>query len=273
MNLPGGLWHEGRRHREFAFKPLTGAVEVALAEVSLETASMPEVVTQALVATLRHVNHLEATPTLIDTLSVGDRQFLVQQLAGWLEMDTVWMTSACARCGEHSDFPVHFSELPVKEAGVGYPFAQVATSRGNACWRVPTGADQKAVAAVSTEQDAARLLLARCLVEITGHDEELTTQWVADLSPEDLAQVESSLEAVAPEVITAVQVSCVACGQDSQVGIDPYLCLQGRQEAISADIHTIACTYHWSEAEILALPQKRRRRYLRLIDRARGVTS
>jgi hypothetical protein len=55
------------------------------------------------------------------------------------------------------------------------------------------------------------------------------------------------------------------------VGIDPYYCLQHRQEAISADIHTIACNYHWSEAEILALPQKRRRRYLRLIDRARGM--
>ena len=89
MNLPGGLWHEGRRQREFAFKPLTGALELALAEASLETASMPEVVTQALAAALGHLNDLEATPALIDALSVGDRQFLVQQLAGWLEMEVI----------------------------------------------------------------------------------------------------------------------------------------------------------------------------------------
>lgn len=273
MNLPGGLWHEGRRHREFAFKPLTGAVELALAEASWEAASMPEVVTQALAAGLRHVNHLEATPALIDSLSVGDRQFLVQQLAGGLEMDSVWMTAACARCGEQFDFPIRFSELPVKEAGAGYPFAQVATSRGSACWRVPTGADQKAMAAVSTEQDAARVLMARCLVDVSGLDQGQNAQWVAELSDDDRRQVEISLEAVAPEVTTVLQVSCIACDQDSQVAIDPYLCLQGRQEAISADIHTIACTYHWSEAEILALPKKRRQRYLRLIDRARGMTS
>ena len=273
MNLPGGLWHEGQRQREFAFKPLTGAVELALAEASLEAASMPEVVTQALAAALQHLNHLEATPTLIDTLSVGDRQFLVQQLAGWLEMDAVWMTAACARCGEQFDFPVRFSELPVKEAGAGYPFAQVATSRGSACWRVPTGADQKAVAAVLAEQDAARVLMARCLVKVSGHDEGQIAQWVTELSDDDRRQVEASLEAVAPEVTTVVQVSCMACSQDSQVGIDPYLCLQHRHEAISADIHTIACTYHWSEAEILALPQKRRQRYLRLIDQARGMPS
>ncbi len=273
MKLPGGLWYEGKLHREFGFKPLTGAVELAVAEASLEAASMPEVVTQALAAALRNLNHLEATPVLIDALSIADRQFLVQQIAGWLEMDAVWMTAACARCAEQFDFPVRFSELPVKEAGTGYPFARVVTSRGSACWRVPTGADQKAVAAVSAEQDAIRFLAARCLVEITGHDAGPIGQWVADLSPEDLNQVEASLEAVTPEVTTAVQVACIACGRDSQVAIDPYLCLQQRQETISADIHTIATTYHWSEAEILALPKKRRQRYLRLIDRARGMTS
>lgn len=273
MNLPGGLWHKGKLHREFAFKPLTGAVELALAEASLQTASMPEAVTGALAAALQHLNHLEAPPALIDALSVADRQFLVQQLAGWLEMDEVWMTAVCVRCGEPFDFMLRFSELPVKAAGTGYPFAQVATSRGRACWRVPTGADQKAVAAVSEEQDAERVLMERCLMEISGHDAGQTAQWVAELLDDDWQQVEASLEAVAPEITTAVQVSCPACSQNSQVTIDPYLCLQRRQEAISADIHTIASTYHWSEAEILALPKKRRQRYLRLIDRARGMAS
>lgn len=272
MNLPGGLWQGGWLHRDFGFRPMTGAVELALAEASLQAESMPEFVTRALTVALQHLHDKETTPALIDALSVGDRQFLVQQLAGLLEMDTVWMTAACARCGEQFDFAVRFSELPVKEAGEGYPFVQVATSRGNARWRVPTGADQKAVAAVSAEQDAVRLLMEKCLVEITGPDEAPTAEWVADLSNEDVQQVEAALEAVAPEVTTAVQAVCIACGRDSRVAIDPYLCLQDRQEAISVDIHTIASTYHWSEAEILSLPKWRRRRYLQLIDRARGMT-
>jgi hypothetical protein len=272
MNLPGGLWQDGRVQREFGFRPMSGAVELALAEATLEAASMPECVTRALTAALQHLHDREATPALIDALSVGDRQFLVQQLAGLLEMDTVWMTAACARCGEQFDFAVRFSELPVKEAGEGYPFVQVSTSRGNARWRVPTGADQKAVAAVSAELDAVRLLVARCLVEISGPDAGPTAEWVADLSSEDVREVEAAIEAVAPEVTTAVQAVCIACGQVNQVAVDPYLCLQRSQVGISVDIHTIASTYHWSEAEILALPKRRRQRYLQLIDRARGMS-
>jgi hypothetical protein len=247
-------------------------VELALAEATLETDSMPDVVTRSLAAALQHLHGHTATPALIDALSVGDRQFLVQQLAGQLEMDAMWMSADCTRCGERFDFPIRFSELPVKAAGEGYPFARVDTSKGSACWRVPTGADQKAVAALADEHEAARWLLTRCLVEISGDGTAESDQWVTGLSDEDWQKVETSLEAVAPEVTTTVQVACIACGAENQVAVDPYLCLLHCQEAISVDIHTIASTYHWSEAEILALPKKRRQRYLRLIDRARGMT-
>jgi len=37
-------------------------------------------------------------------------------------------------------------------------------------------------------------------------------------------------------------------------------------------VHTLAWYYHWSEAEILALPRARRQLYLSRIDRARGMT-
>jgi hypothetical protein len=110
-------------------------------------------------------------------------------------------------------------------------------------------------------------------VEVNGHGARQTAQWVSEISDDDWRRVQASLEAVAPEVTTAVQISCIGCGQESRVDIDPYVCLQHRHEAISHDIHTLACTYHWSEAEILALPKRRRQHYLRLIDRARGMTS
>jgi hypothetical protein len=36
-------------------------------------------------------------------------------------------------------------------------------------------------------------------------------------------------------------------------------------------VHVLASTYHWSERQILGLPRSRRRLYLDLIDRSRGV--
>ncbi len=34
MRLPGGIVRDGARRRDFAFRPLTGAVELALAEAA-----------------------------------------------------------------------------------------------------------------------------------------------------------------------------------------------------------------------------------------------
>jgi hypothetical protein len=103
--------------------------------------------------------------------------------------------------------------------------------------------------------------------------EQEPERWVASLKAADLAQVEAALESVAPEVTTAVQAACPECRQTHDLGIDPYFCLNHRHEDIMAQVHLIATVYHWSEAEILSLPKPRRRRYLQLIDRSRGLIS
>ena len=273
MKLPGGLWLDDRLNRSFAFRPLTGTVELAVAEAFHEAPSLPAAVTSALAAALDHVDHQDVAPALIDALSVGDRQFLAQQLAGCLGKDAVWLTATCTGCRVPFDFQIHFSRLPVKAASADYPFARVETSRGVARWRVPTGADQKALASVTDHQQAVSILAARCLVEVRGHDPAPPAdQWVAGLSAADLARVEASLEETAPEVATAVRATCPECDQESLVAIDPYLVLRSRHDLIDQEIHTIASTYHWREADILALPRQRRRRYLHLIDRSRGMT-
>ncbi|MDJ0801681.1 MAG: hypothetical protein QNI97_02325 [Desulfobacterales bacterium] len=274
MKLPGGLWNAGKLSRGFGFKPLTGAVELAVAEASLDAAaSLPEIVTRVLTAALKHLHPHAATAALIDRLSVGDRQFLMQQLSGWLGMDAVWMTAACTRCKAPFDFSIRASELPVKPSGDGYPFATVATSNGTATWRVPNGADQKAMATIPPEQTAERVLMERCLLEIKDPDAGPAAAWIAALDPDDMRKVEAALEDVAPEVTSALQVHCPVCHEANTVGVDPYLVLNGWSEAISTDVHTIASTYHWSEAEILSLSRNRRRRYLQLIDQARGMSN
>ncbi|MEQ1895103.1 MAG: hypothetical protein ABL998_21395, partial [Planctomycetota bacterium] len=45
------------------------------------------------------------------------------------------------------------------------------------------------------------------------------------------------------------------------------------RRALQEELHVLASTYHWSEAEILALPSDRRRRYVARILADRGVRS
>ena len=69
-----------------------------------------------------------------------------------------------------------------------------------------------------------------------------------------------------------VATPCPECGADNRVSIDPYFCLGRVSQDLFGDIHRLASHYHWSEAEILAMPRWRRQRYLALIDRSRGMT-
>jgi len=257
MLLPGGIVRDGERRRHFAFRPVDGALEAAVAE-AVAAPSMPAAVTAALAAALADVGGEPATAEAVRGLAVGDRQFLVRQLSAHLGRDRVWMTADCGACGEAFDFEVAQAELPVKEAGVGYPYAEVATPCARLRLRVPTGADQEVIAELPDGQ-AVRRLFERCLIAGAAQEDD------------DLDAAEAAVEAVSPEVALAVLAACPACGTSNEIAVDPYLVLATRSDELFTEVHRLASSYHWSEAEILALPRARRQLYLRLIDRARGL--
>ncbi|MCP4657399.1 MAG: hypothetical protein GY856_18495 [bacterium] len=273
MLLPGGLWHDGERRRSFAFKPLTGAVELAIAESGEGDRDLPLRVSLVLAAALAELGGQRPTPQLAGQLPVADRQFLVRLLAAHLGRGGVWLTVPCHHCAEPFDFFVEQSALPVKEAGEGFPFAGAEISAGRCHLRIPTGADQQAVAGLEDDADAVETLARRCLTAIDDDGDHGSGASLGDLtlSRGDLAAINAALEAVAPEVALQVQPVCPECGQANEVAVDPYLCLSDGGDELFAEIFHMATTYHWSEPEILALPRHRRQRYLKLADQARGM--
>jgi hypothetical protein len=260
--LPGGLIRQGERLRDWTFAPLTGALEVAIAEAARGTGSLPQRVTAVLTAALGELGGEAVGPETVRSLTVADRQYLMRRLGGMLGIEEDWIAASC-RCGSSFDVPIRYSELPVKPAGEGYPYAEAATSLGRLRLRVPTGADQEAIAAIDDPAAARRRLARRCLVEpVPG-----------PLSEQDVAKIETALEEVAPELTTRAQVACVDCGRPHELYLDPYLCLSRASEEIFLEIHTLASVYHWSEREILSLPRERRQLYIALLDRARGMAA
>lgn len=272
MRLPGGILHDGERRRDFAFRPLTGAVELAMADAHGYGGSRPALVTAILAAALAQVGGLTVEPATVANLAVGDRQFLMRRLATLLGRGETWLTTRCAGCNEQFDFCVDQALLPVKEAGEGYPFATALTSRGEHRFRVPTGADQELLATAVDEEEARQLLVQRCLAPVTGPAAPGEIATARGFTPADISRIEEGLEAVAPEVATAIQAACPACATPHVVTVDPYGALAGAGATnLLQEVHRLAAAYHWSEPEILALPTGRRRQYLELIDRARGM--
>jgi hypothetical protein len=72
-------------------------------------------------------------------------------------------------------------------------------------------------------------------------------------------------------MVTEVQATCPHCAGQTAIAIDPYRCLGNLEGGLLLQVHTLATTYHWSEAQILALPRQRRLRYLQMIDDAGQV--
>jgi hypothetical protein len=266
MRLPGGLWRGGERRRSLRWRPLDGRLELSMAEAGTRPGSTPERVGFALAAALEMVGDEPVTESLVGELCVGDRQFLMHRLAERLGLGCPWLTETCHRCQERFDFEVRLEDMPVREAGASYPFADVELSAGRLRLRLPTGRDQAAISTLDDPAQAERELLARCLVE--GEAGTLER-----LGRADLEHIDAALEAVSPAVVTRLAATCPTCGHVQAMEFDPYQALRMSPTRTLDDVHTLAWTYHWSEQDILSLPRHRRQYYLACVDRARGLAS
>ena len=261
MQLPGGLVENGMRQRDWAFRPLSGALELALAEAAEGAASTPLAVTRALSLALDHLAGGAPTPPRVARLCVADRQFLMRELDRHLGFEGGWFQAECCRCGARFDFHLDYADLPVQEGGEGFPRAQVDMEGRQLWFRLPTGADQEILASLPEEETRPWLLR-----QLAGEPEALGTPG-QDL----MAAVEAALEAVSPGIVVRVQAACPECGSANEVELDPYRVFSRTSDGLLQEVHQIAVHYHWSEADILDLPRARRQRYLQLISRARGM--
>lgn len=263
MCLPGGYWHNGTVDRTYAFKPVTGHIELALYECKTKADSLPVMVTQVLTAALDSVGGTEAAVDAVRSLSVGDRQFLMRRLAIHLGDDEFWLTAGCSYCRKPMDALIQLESLPVKRAKDRFPFVDVQTRQGVFRFRVPNGSDQEAIVPLANESEALRALIQRLVVMGNG------VPFKAELADEDeIRTIEAALEETAPEIATEVHASCPNCGGENRVAVEPYDCLLSIDDTIFSEIHRMASQYHWSECDILSLSRNRRKRYLRLIDRS-----
>ncbi|MFK7868726.1 MAG: hypothetical protein AB8B58_05745 [Roseobacter sp.] len=260
ISLPGGIETDGALRTDVVLRPMSGAVEMALAEVTRSSASQPAKVSRFLAETLLEVGGQPCDENVAGQLCVADRQYLVRQVGVSMGRDLIWLTGTCNACGESFDVPVEQSALPTKKASSDFPAVEVRLADRSVTVRSPTGSDQHAISHLPV--DKARDILLRRLAGLEGE---------ADVSSDEEAQIESAIEALSPEVTTEIGSACPACAAEQRIAVDPYAALAGHGGDILQDVHVLASKYHWPEADILALPRARRKAYLAMIDAARGI--
>ena len=203
----------------------------------------------------------------VDALPVGTRLECLVALAG-MEAETLDVPLRCPECGEPIEVVFTVDELlgiaaDAPEGGA----LEVEAEGARLVVRRPTGADQAAwlAARYEAEDEAARAVARSLLRE--GAEVELT--------PARLAAVDAALEALDPLTALTVAAACPCCEQTAVHEVDVAALTLARLAAVQRrtieEVHVLARRYHWSEAEVLAVPPRRRARYLALLDReARG---
>jgi hypothetical protein len=126
-------------------------------------------------------------------------------------------------------------------------------------FRLPTAADQVAVAqALKPERE----LIRRCIRP-------------ADIPARLLKRVETAMEALAPSLSQDLQGQCHECEMsvDMYFDVQQFVLSELRDQAASIyeDVHMLALHYHWSQAEILALPRTRRVHYAEMLRQERSL--
>ena len=271
ITLPLGVMEGGERHLTALLRPLSGREEELLATLPVEM-SVAERVTAVLARCLERLGRAEADTDRVRRLAVGDREALLLHLRRLTMGDRIDCVARCSQdaCGEPIDLSFRARELLLAPYENVMEWRQESVSVGDGSvsvrFRLPTGADQEAVAwlARADAASAARQLLARCVEPVDGDDDPLEL-----LAEEGVAALSSRMAELDPQAELWLRTDCPACGSEVVSLLDAAAFLFAETAAASQqlyeEVHALAWHYHWAEGDILDLTATRRRRYLDLI--------
>jgi hypothetical protein len=192
----------------------------------------------------------DENPDALADRPLGRRNAALLQLRRSLFGDALKSCVDCPKCGERLEFNLSADALLERAASHALTHAQL----GKLQLRLPTTRDLASIAAETEECRAVRKLLERPAEapadELEFTDEELTR----------------ALDAADPCMDLTLDLSCPACDHTWSAPFDvpAYLWdeIDVRARRLLDEVHALASTYCWSEEQILALSEVRRRAYL-----------
>ena len=271
LELPGGVWlDDGRLVQDASVRALTGADEQWLADCppGRPTAA---VLSGLLARIVTRLGERRPEPGDVRDLLVGDRDFLLLAARRLTLGDRVGAVLDCPECAQPMDLDFSVDEIPIRRPNpLRRRLELVVTGPGGRGseigFRLPTGADQEALAGTDPHE-AEQALLRRCVETIDG--EPAAPGALAQLNGELSDPLSRAMQSAAPAVELAMDLDCPACGArfGGDYELAPFLLRELHTGAgqLVREVHALAFHYRWGEGEILALPRARRRAYAELI--------
>ncbi len=249
----------------FTLAPASGRVELAVGEMVQDGATRPERVTAALATMLDLVDGQPASAGLIRSLSMGSREWLLQQVAATCRPATDWFEAQCTGCGAIFDLTLDLTALPRSAPAPGFPVVQVDSPAGPLDFELANGFHEEALARSGVRgMDALRQLAVNCAL----FDDAETM--AAGFDDATLSAIDIAFDAAAPDCPDRLDTECPACGLAQTARIEPLAYAFPSDVAVFRDVHVLGRAYQWSEAAILDLPTQRRKAYVGMVEAAGG---
>ncbi len=274
VTLPGGYWLDDGCYREARLRPVNSSDQDFL--LGAEDHLLPaHRVTALLVRCVERLGPTgPVTAEAVRSLTVGDREALLLHLRRLSLGDRLQGVVDCPDCGEKMDLDLNVGDLllpPYDHSRRSYE-TEIAQNGGSfrVRFRLPTGADQEdaAILAPSDSHAAAEHLLQRCVEEVAGEDGEL----LETLPPAVADKISEAMAELDPQAELTLSLACPVCDHAFLAPFDTtsYLFqeLDDQAKHLYREVHLLALYYHWSEAEIVRMPNRKRRLYLELLEDA-----
>lgn len=172
--------------------------------------------------------------------------------------------ASCPRCGEEIELSVSVRQLLAAPPATAQP---IELERGDLRLRlrVPCAGDLLAIVGQGDAEAARRQLLSACLIEASRDGQPLTA---TDLDSEESAWLAERLAAADPRAEVLLRLVCPACEHAWRAPLDiagtVWHELEIAARRVLREVHLLARSYGWNEAEVLALTPARRRAYLEM---------
>lgn len=197
-------------------------------------------------------------------LSIGNRIECLLMLAAGAPDAALSFSFKCVNCDEQLEFDLTVSEVSDFQRQADLVDTVTVDVKGRRIEiRKPRGSDQENWALRDFADEAAAT--ADMIGTLT-----VTPDLPSNIGTKEIRLIEDALDAADPLVNFSCNVTCGECGEPNEYAVDlletALEMLSHAQRRLIFTVHRLASHYHWSEAEIFAVPDRRRQQYLNLIE-------
>lgn len=207
-------------------------------------------------------------------LSIGERDARLLAIRERTFGSILDVFTICPRCQQELELSLTTTSLrfPASEdmQDAGHGFSTVIGDL-SVRYRLANSTDLEAVAACKDIEEARRLLLDRCVLEVQNDTDE-QRQPIAKhekiFTPAFITALAGRMAELDPQAEVLLNLQCMECKHEWQSLFDIatffWTELEIHAKRLLNEIYILARTYHWREQDILALSTVRRRWYLEM---------